>query len=786
MNTLYRTVRLAGLVLLLASGPLLINAQSARQYYRAGDDFFGTQNYRDAIEQYTRAIELDPDYDKAYIQRALCYTKLKDYPSASADFDRAIVFSDKDAELYFFSGQSYHLHGKNSDALNRLDKAVALKNNYLEAYQVRSEVYYQLERYKESLDDCLKCLKLKEDDRGYYNLAQVYEKLGMFTEAEEAYRKSIGKNRQLTGTHYALASMLHSQGNQDRALQAIEQVLQLEPKNLDGLILQSQILAAQGNYPRAIEVLSLASIDYPREPSVFLNRGDFYMLMNQSAFAVIDYSRVLELNPEMARVYYKRAEAYEAIMDYKKALKDYEKLLAMSRYDGTAQRLHEQATRRMFELNREDNRPEVTLMDPRSNRDNTVDIPRGIQVIGLTGLIRDESGIKSLQVNNYTVPVEKTDDGYQFLASVNVRESDQITIQVSDVYDNTETAVFIIRRTEVDPPVVQIIAPYGSENNLLYLDSNEPVIYIEGRVEDESRIRNIFIDSVSASYIPSDLNPSFSAMVNILNKNSIRVQAEDVFGNVSETVFTLNRDAQAFGENPMGKTWAVFIENSGYESFASLEGPTKDVTLMKAALARYQVHNLIHKKDLTKQEMERFFAIELRDLIRSNRVNSVLIWFAGHGKFINETGYWVPVDATRDDEFTYFSINALKASMQSYPDFVTHTLVITDACESGPSFYQAMRSLPQERSCDDWEATRFKSSQVFSSAGYELAVDDSQFTRTFANVLANNPNACVPIESIVQKVTTAVVNSNQQKPQFGKIAGLEDENGTFFFIPKDQ
>ena len=207
--------------------------------------------------------------------------------------------------------------------------------------------------------------------------------------------------------------------------------------------------------------------------------------------------------------------------------------------------------------------------------------------------------------------------------------------------------------------------------------------------------------------------------------------------------------------------------------------------MMKSALAKYQVHNYIHKKDMSKQDLQRFFAIELRDLIRSNRVTSLLIWYAGHGKFINETGYWVPVDAQRDDEFTYFSVNALKASMQSYPEFVTHTLVITDACESGPSFYQAMRSGLQTKNCDDWEATRFKSSQVFSSAGYELAVDNSQFTRTFANTLANNPDACLPIESIVQKVTTAVVNSNQQKPQFGKIAGLEDENGTFFFIPKD-
>jgi len=332
--------------------------------------------------------------------------------------------------------------------------------------------------------------------------------------------------------------------------------------------------------------------------------------------------------------------------------------------------------------------------------------------------------------------------------------------------------------------MVQIIAPYGSENNILYLDNDEPVIYLEGRIKDESMIASIFIDSVSASYIPSDINPSFSAMIRIENKNSLTVTVEDEFGNKSQTPFILNRDAQAFGDNPMGKTWVIFIENSNYQSFTRLGGPAKDITLMRSALARYQVHNVIHKRDMSKNDMERFFAIELRDLIRSNRVNSILVWYAGHGKFINETGYWIPVDANRDDEFTYFSVNALKASMQSYPNTVDHTLVITDACESGPNFHLAMRSDIVERDCKDWEATRFKSSQVFSSAGSELAMDDSQFTRTFANVLANSPDACVPIERIVLKVTSAMENTGQQKPQFGKISGLEDEDGTFFFIPK--
>jgi hypothetical protein len=263
------------------------------------------------------------------------------------------------------------------------------------------------------------------------------------------------------------------------------------------------------------------------------------------------------------------------------------------------------------------------------------------------------------------------------------------------------------------------------------------------------------------------------------------VEAEDIYGNRQVSEFRLNREGAMIADNnPMGRTWVVFIENSDYETFASLAGPVKDIELMTRAFTNYQVHKFINKKNLTKLEMERFFSIELRDLIRTNQVKSLLIWYAGHGKFINEVGYWIPTDAKTDDEFTYFNLNTLRASMETYLTYLTHTLVITDACESGPSFYQAMRSELKKRSCDDWQATQFKSSQVFSSAGYELAKDDSQFTRTFATALTNNPNACIPIEDIVSKVSTAVGSNNQQKPKFGKITGLRDEDGTFFFIAR--
>ena len=156
----------------------------------------------------------------------------------------------------------------------------------------------------------------------------------------------------------------------------------------------------------------------------------------------------------------------------------------------------------------------------------------------------------------------------------------------------------------------------------------------------------------------------------------------------------------------MGKTWVVFIENSNYQTFPSLDGPTQDVVLMKTALLNYKVDRIIHKKDLTKQEMEEFLSTELKELILSNHVNSVLFWYAGHGKLIYETGYWVPIDAKRDDESTYFNTDFLKKSLQSYENELTHILVITDACESGPTFYQAMRGMIEIKDCSDTMATQ--------------------------------------------------------------------------------
>ncbi|MCK4990004.1 MAG: tetratricopeptide repeat protein, partial [Bacteroidales bacterium] len=160
-----------------------VQAQSAKQYFKAGEDFAKANNYADAIIQFTKAIELDPDYDKAYIQRATAFSRSGDHKSAAKDYDRALAFESKDEEIYYFAGNEWHLYGDNPIALDRLSMAIQMKSNFLEAYRVRWAVNMALLRYEEALVDGKRCLKLKEDEKSYYDLAQVYEKLEMYNEA---------------------------------------------------------------------------------------------------------------------------------------------------------------------------------------------------------------------------------------------------------------------------------------------------------------------------------------------------------------------------------------------------------------------------------------------------------------------------------------------------------------------------------------------------------------------------------------------------------------------------
>ncbi len=778
--------RKAGYICLLVfMVPVQLFPQNARQYFRAGMTFVQSGKYNDAVDQFSRALEADPEFVQAYIERSKSLEATGRLGEAADDLSRAATFEHKDPALFFNAARLYFLLGNHKEALEWINKCILKDRRSDEAHRLQGRIQMALEDYSASLASLNRAIDLKENAPNYYYRAQLSEIMKNPVQAESDYKKAIGRDEDYLIAYIALARLKLKSDKHENAILNCNEVIRREPFNRDGLLIRSRAYAATSRYPEAIEDISKILSQNTEDGELYFTRGTYYQDFIQHQNAINDFSKVLMIHQDHSEAIFRRAHSYEQIGEFGLAIKDYEKLTRLSVNDENAMRHLEQAKERLFELNRESDPPVLKLSDPVVYNDSTLKVPRTYRQIKLRGIIRDASEIEQVLINKKPASFVKKDEYYEFTAETDISVIEQVTINIKDIYNNLTTGVYTIDRTETDAPVVSILSPYASDNGEIYLDTDSPTLYIEGKLTDESRISSILIDGITASYAIDEINPTFNAMISILNKDRFNVTATDVFGNDTTFTYVLNRGGISMLEqNPMGRTWVVFIENSDYESFPSLEGPGLDISLMRSALAGYDIHKIIHKQNMSKKEMERFFSIELRDLLRSNKVNSLLIWYAGHGRYFNETGFWLPTDARKEDEFTYYNMNALRASLQSFSNMVTHTLVISDACETGGAFNQVSREVTREKDCNNREAVKFKSAQAFTSAGYEIASDQSQFTKTFATILKNNTNACLPVEAVVTKVTEVVKKTSSQEPRFGKIPGLNDEGGTFFFMSK--
>jgi tetratricopeptide (TPR) repeat protein len=757
--------------------------QSARKYYKAGMEFVDNMKYEDAIAQFTSAIGLEPSNPEFYITRGQIYEKLLKYTEARDDYEKAIVFAPKDIDAITSLGAVCNKMGNYEEALKLLNRASHLDKRNAVIYRVKVITLIGLVKYDQALKVSDSALIIKDTPMDYYYRGVIYRKLNNEVLAKTEFERAISNDKNLVVARLALADLLILT-NPMEAMSQCNQVISLDDRNTEAYLLRSEIYKKNLDYPNAINDISRNIMIDPANSAFYLARGKCYQEFNQHTNAIADFTKYISLKGDDPDAYFARAKSYEEILNFDKALVDYNKITQLSEFDMRARKMLKDAQNRLYELNRETVPPEIIVVSPVPVKD-TIEIRGDRPAMLITGKIKDKSKIKSFLVNNGAVTIAEKNGEYEFLSNIDISGIDKITLIARDDYDNEKVLTFPLARTEINAPKIGIIAPYTSEEGEVFLDSSIPNVAIQGKVADESLIKSITVGDVSASYRRDEFNPGFTAVLDISNLTKFVVVVEDIYGNKVETEYKINREGSEIAiNNPMGRTWVVFIENSSYETFASLDGPIKDVSTIQRALANYQIHRIIHKKDMTKTEMEKYFNIELRDLVKKNQVKSLMVWYAGHGKFINDVGYWIPVDAKRDDEFTYFNINALKAGLQGYTDVIVHTLVISDACESGPGFYTAMRTVNSEPKCDNTLVAHAKSAQVFSSAGYELAVDNSKFTATFANTLINNKNACIPIETIVKSVTAAVATESGQKPKFGKIQGLDDMNGTFFFMAK--
>lgn len=101
-------------------------AKTAQKYVDLGEDRLAEGNKKKALAAYTKAIQVDPRCQTAYVRRGLVYKEAGEHEKAMADFTKAIEIDPTDSYPYELRRDLYRTVYHDEAKAEADDKAAAL------------------------------------------------------------------------------------------------------------------------------------------------------------------------------------------------------------------------------------------------------------------------------------------------------------------------------------------------------------------------------------------------------------------------------------------------------------------------------------------------------------------------------------------------------------------------------------------------------------------------------------------------------------------------------------
>ncbi|MGC2063253.1 MAG: tetratricopeptide repeat protein [Thermodesulfovibrionales bacterium] len=161
-------------------------------YYNRGIAFYRAGQMDRAIEDYSKAIALDPSYVRAYANRGFVFEKIGRLDNAIADYDKVIFLNPGESQSYNSRGVIFENMGLSDKAIADYDKAIDLNPSNADLYFNRGNAYDALGRTDKALADYDRAIGLNpRDAQAYNNRGLVFEKTGDLDKAIADYDKAI-------------------------------------------------------------------------------------------------------------------------------------------------------------------------------------------------------------------------------------------------------------------------------------------------------------------------------------------------------------------------------------------------------------------------------------------------------------------------------------------------------------------------------------------------------------------------------------------------------------------
>jgi tetratricopeptide (TPR) repeat protein len=143
----------------------------------------GTGKYEQAVEQFRRALDLEPTSDDAYRGLASAYESLGRTKEAEETYHRAITLRPQYWAGHSWLGAFYFRQGRYREAADMFEQVVKLAPDSFRGHSNLGAIYFAQGRYAEAIPMFERSVSIRPTAIAYSNLATAYFLLRRFSEA---------------------------------------------------------------------------------------------------------------------------------------------------------------------------------------------------------------------------------------------------------------------------------------------------------------------------------------------------------------------------------------------------------------------------------------------------------------------------------------------------------------------------------------------------------------------------------------------------------------------------
>ena len=156
---------------------------------------------------------------------------------------RQLVESEPDNPAHYVAlGFNLHRLGSLQGAITQFNNALAIDDNYFDAYLNLGYVYVSLEHWDDALQMFIKCVEISPQDyKGHFNAGIVYREMGMTQAAYENMETALLLRPAATDVLYHLALTSEGEGDREAAIHYLEQALAYDPRYAEALTLYNKL-----------------------------------------------------------------------------------------------------------------------------------------------------------------------------------------------------------------------------------------------------------------------------------------------------------------------------------------------------------------------------------------------------------------------------------------------------------------------------------------------------------------------------------------------------------------